>query len=78
MTPFVRPVGTKQLNVPITAPVLGSVSGRQFTSISPSVTSWKMQRLLLFVPRYNFNWQGVYRPVEPLRMPKGTCARSAI
>ncbi len=51
MTPLVRPVGIKQLNVPITAPVLGSVRGRQFTSISPSVTSWKMQRLLLFVPR---------------------------
>ena len=28
--------------------------------------------ILLSVPRYNFNWQSVYRPATPLRMPKGT------
>jgi peroxiredoxin len=27
---------------------------------------------LLSVPRYNFNWQSVYRLAEPKRMPKGT------
>ncbi|MBM4071957.1 MAG: redoxin domain-containing protein [Planctomycetes bacterium] len=27
---------------------------------------------LLSVPRFNFNWQSIYRPIEPLRMPKGT------
>jgi hypothetical protein len=27
---------------------------------------------LLSVPRFNFNWQSIYRPVEPLAMPKGT------
>jgi hypothetical protein len=27
---------------------------------------------LLSVPRWNFNWQAAYRPVEPLAMPKGT------
>lgn len=30
------------------------------------------EETVLNVPRFNFNWQGVYRPVEPLRMPKGT------
>jgi hypothetical protein len=28
--------------------------------------------VLLSVPRFDFNWQSVYRPTEPLRMPKGT------
>jgi peroxiredoxin/mono/diheme cytochrome c family protein len=28
--------------------------------------------VLLSVPRFDFNWQSVYRPAEPLRMPKGT------
>jgi hypothetical protein len=28
--------------------------------------------VLLSVPRYNFNWQSVYRFAEPPRMPKGT------
>jgi peroxiredoxin len=32
----------------------------------------KREETLLYVPKYNFNWQGVYRPVEPLAMPKGT------
>jgi peroxiredoxin len=27
---------------------------------------------LLSVPRFNFNWQSVYRPLEPLAMAKGT------
>jgi peroxiredoxin len=27
---------------------------------------------LLLVPRYNFNWQSVYRCVEPVAMPKGS------
>jgi hypothetical protein len=27
---------------------------------------------LLFVPRYNFNWQHSYRLAEPLRMPAGS------
>jgi peroxiredoxin len=27
---------------------------------------------LLSVPRFDFNWQSVYRPATPLRMPKGT------
>lgn len=30
------------------------------------------QETLLFVPKFNFNWQSVYRPLEPLPMPKGT------
>jgi hypothetical protein len=24
------------------------------------------------VPRFNFGWQSIYRPVKPLPMPKGT------
>jgi peroxiredoxin len=27
---------------------------------------------LLSVPRYNFNWQSIYRPREPFPLPKGT------
>lgn len=27
---------------------------------------------LLSVPRFNFGWQSIYRPIEALRMPKGT------
>src|SRR5262249_51206498 len=27
---------------------------------------------LLSVPRFNFNWQSVYRPATPLQVPKGT------
>jgi peroxiredoxin len=27
---------------------------------------------LLSVPRYDFNWQSIYRPLKALRMPKGT------
>jgi peroxiredoxin len=27
---------------------------------------------LLSVPRFNFNWQSVYRPLEPVAVPKGT------
>lgn len=30
------------------------------------------EETLLSVPRFNFNWQGVYRPVAPLPMPRGT------
>lgn len=30
---------------------------------------------LLFVPNYSFDWQGVYRLKEPLRIPKGTRIR---
>jgi hypothetical protein len=30
------------------------------------------KEMLLSVPRYHFNWQGVYRLKEPLRVPKGT------
>jgi peroxiredoxin/mono/diheme cytochrome c family protein len=30
------------------------------------------KEVLLSVPRYNFNWQSVYRPVEPIALPKGT------
>jgi peroxiredoxin len=29
------------------------------------------KEILLLVPRYQFDWQSVYRPVEPLVMPKG-------
>jgi peroxiredoxin len=28
--------------------------------------------VLLSVPKYNFNWQSVYRPATPIGMPKGT------
>src|SRR5262249_55669264 len=28
--------------------------------------------VLLDVPRYNFNWQSIYRPKEPIPMPVGT------
>ncbi|MFO0965684.1 MAG: redoxin domain-containing protein [Gemmataceae bacterium] len=44
--------------------------GKDFTirAIYPD----KREETLLFVPRFNFNWQGVYRPAEPLKMPKGT------
>src|SRR5262249_43148263 len=28
--------------------------------------------VLLSVPRYDFNWQNSYRPIEPLSLPKGT------
>lgn len=27
---------------------------------------------LLSVPQYNFNWQSIYRPQEPIQVPKGT------
>jgi peroxiredoxin len=27
---------------------------------------------VLSVPRFNFNWQSIYRPVEPIPMPKGS------
>jgi hypothetical protein len=30
------------------------------------------KEVLLSVPRYNFNWQSVYRFKEPLKVPKGT------
>jgi len=30
------------------------------------------KEILLTVPRYDFNWQSVYRLAEPLAMPKGT------
>ncbi len=30
------------------------------------------KEILLSVPKFNFNWQSVYRPVAPLPMPKGT------
>jgi thiol-disulfide isomerase/thioredoxin/mono/diheme cytochrome c family protein len=30
---------------------------------------------LLSVPRYNFNWQSVYRPQKPVALPKGTTLR---
>jgi peroxiredoxin/mono/diheme cytochrome c family protein len=30
------------------------------------------KEVLLSVPRYDFNWQSVYRLAQPLRMPKGT------
>src|SRR5262249_2160780 len=30
------------------------------------------KEVLLSVPRYNFNWQSVYRPKEPIPMPKGS------
>jgi hypothetical protein len=30
---------------------------------------------LLSVPRYNFNWQSIYTPAEPARLPKGTKLR---
>lgn len=44
--------------------------GKDFTyrAIYPD----KKEETLLVVPRFNFNWQGVYRLEEPLRMPKGT------
>jgi peroxiredoxin len=29
-------------------------------------------RILLSVPRFNFNWQSVYRPAEPIHVPAGT------
>jgi peroxiredoxin len=28
--------------------------------------------VLLWIPRYDFNWQSAYRVAEPMRMPKGT------
>jgi peroxiredoxin len=31
--------------------------------------------VLLSVPRFDFNWQSVYRPVKPLAIPKGTKMR---
>jgi len=33
------------------------------------------EETLLSVPRFNFYWQGLYRPAEILRMPKGTRLR---
>jgi peroxiredoxin len=30
------------------------------------------KEILLSVPRFNFNWQSIYRPLKPLEMPKGT------
>jgi peroxiredoxin len=30
------------------------------------------KEVLLSVPRFNFNWQSIYRPLKPLTMPKGT------
>ncbi len=30
------------------------------------------KQTLLSVPRFDFNWQSVYRPVEPVPTPKGT------
>jgi hypothetical protein len=33
------------------------------------------KEVLLSVPRYNFNWQAVYRSARPLPMPKGTQLR---
>jgi peroxiredoxin/mono/diheme cytochrome c family protein len=33
------------------------------------------REVLLSVPRYNFNWQGLYRAAEPIRLPKGTRLR---
>lgn len=30
------------------------------------------ERVLLDVPRYDFNWQLVYRPVKPIPIPRGT------
>jgi thiol-disulfide isomerase/thioredoxin len=30
---------------------------------------------LLWIPRYNFNWQSVYRPKQPVPMAKGTTLR---
>jgi hypothetical protein len=30
------------------------------------------ERILLDVPRYDFNWQLVYRPAKPIRIPRGT------
>jgi len=32
----------------------------------------KREEILLSVPRYNFNWQSVYRPITPVPLPKGT------
>jgi hypothetical protein len=31
----------------------------------------KKEETLLSVPRFSFNWQGVYRFAEPIKMPKG-------
>jgi hypothetical protein len=33
------------------------------------------KEVLLSVPRYDFNWQSVYRAAKPLAMPKGTKLR---
>jgi hypothetical protein len=30
------------------------------------------EQIAIEVPRYDFNWQRVYTPIEPLRVPKGT------
>ena len=30
------------------------------------------ERVLLDVPRYDFNWQLVYRPAKPVPIPRGT------
>jgi peroxiredoxin/mono/diheme cytochrome c family protein len=35
----------------------------------------KRRETLLYVPCFNFNWQGIYRPVELQTMPKGTRIR---
>jgi hypothetical protein len=32
----------------------------------------KKEEILLNVPRFNFNWQSIYRPPQPQPMPKGT------
>ena len=32
----------------------------------------KREEVLLDVPRFNFNWQSVYRAVEPVKLPQGT------
>jgi hypothetical protein len=44
----------------------------RFTAQLPDGT----ERILLDVPRYDFNWQTCYRLAEPLRMPKGTKLRA--
>jgi hypothetical protein len=32
----------------------------------------KKKEILLSVPKYNFNWQSIYRPEKPIPLPKGT------
>jgi hypothetical protein len=44
--------------------------GKDFTY--EAITADKKKETLLSVPRYNFNWQSIYRAQKPVRLAKGT------